>query len=75
MAAADQKRDRLGRFVDEGKSSAVTDSQLVARSQKKIIRWELQLKQNEERYLVRKRMLEQQIADEVRKMDDILGSD
>jgi hypothetical protein len=49
MAAGDQKRDRLGRFADEGKGAA-TDMQLCARARKRLIRLELRWSEENDRH-------------------------
>jgi len=42
MSAATQKRDKSGRFADEGKG-AITDAQTCASAQKKLIKLNLQM--------------------------------
>jgi len=49
MSAADQKRDKEGRFADEGKGAA-TDAQVCASIRKKLIALDLRYKTAAVRY-------------------------
>jgi hypothetical protein len=52
VAAATQKRDKSGRFADEGKG-AITDAQTCAAARKKLIRLDLQMNVEIERHSLR----------------------
>ncbi len=64
MAAATQKRDKIGRFADEGKG-AITDAQICARAQKRLIKLNLQLSTEDDRHSRRIAELEDEV-DETR---------
>jgi len=70
MAARDQKRDRFGRFADEGKGD-FSDGALVARSQKRIERWRAQQLINTQRAIDRNRVLDAKIAFEQSRIDSL----
>lgn len=61
MARADQKRDRFGRFADEGRGD-FTDMALVARDQKRIAKWQAQKLINTQRAIDANRVLDAKIA-------------
>jgi hypothetical protein len=72
MAASDQKRDKLGRFADEGKG-AITDMQLCARAQKRLIRLNVQLSAELDRHTKREAEIEQAIDDTRNDIAEICG--
>lgn len=70
MGRANQKRDRSGRYSDEGKGDD-GDMALVARSRKRIERWKAQKVVNEIRLDDANRKLDAQIAFEQARINSL----
>jgi len=70
MARSNQRRDRFGRFADEGKGD-FTDAALVARSRKRIERWKAQQLINTQRAIDANRVLDAKISFEQSRIDSL----
>jgi len=71
MPRADQKRDKLGRFADEGKGDE-TDAALVARSRKRILRLRARIEVARVKFGELVEFLEKEIFLETQKLNSLL---
>lgn len=70
MPRADQKRDRFGRFADEGRGE-FSDAALVARSRKRIVKYTAQIQVVQIRAADQVRELQAKIAFEQERINSL----